>query len=517
MSFSSKGITPLHAVLALGIGLSGCQHVPMQTLERKDARASVETGNLRVSIRWPERQERGLQAIPMAADEATLRVTNAQGTLLDTRRVSRTSQVGSTSASLDLPPGLDYRLSASMTGAEGEVMAIGQSAPFAITPNQATTVPLRLVPILMSVAGTGLDAFAGEGILATEAAIQNPSSVGTDAAGNLYVAVRKISGTYGNVIRKVSPDGRITTVVGLPPGSSEPYQEGDGVPARYTQLLSPSGVAVTPAGDLLISDERYGVTPKSYRILYVPAREGVRFGKEMRAGHGYVIYTSPYAIASVALGEDASVYAAVRNWVVRVDADGTPETVAGIEGQANGGTGEDGPATQSDLKIPDGLALDRHGNLIVSDRSNHRIRMLCRVPGTYYGVPMQAGWIYTIIGLKASSAWQRTSTLFPIVDGKRGLESSLNFPRGVVLDAIGNLYVADSSNNLIRRLSSDGTLVNVAGTGKPTRLGKEVEPLGDGGPSLEATFCFPGGLAIGPLGALYVADSSNNLVRRMRL
>ena len=517
MSYSNKGITSLLAVLALGLGLSGCQRAPMQAPERAGARASVEVGSLRVSIRWPERPERRLQAIPMAAEEAVLRVTDARGSLLETRRVSRTSQVGSTSASLDLPPGLDYRLSASMSGAEGEVMAIGQSAPFAIAPNQATTVPLRLLPILMSVAGTGLDAFSGEGIRATEAAIQNPSSVGTDAAGNLYVAVRKVSATYGNVIRKVGPDGRITTVVGLPPGSTESYQAGDGMPARYTQLLSPSGLAVSPEGDLLITDERYGATPKSYRILYVPARDGMRFGKVMQAGHVYEIYTSPYAIASVALGEESSIYAAVRNWIVRVDADGTQSTVAGIEGQANGGTGEDGPATQSDLKIPDGLALDRHGNLILSDRSNHRIRMLCRVPGTYYGLPMQAGWIYTIVGLKASGAWQRTSTLFPIVDGKRGLESSLNFPRGVVLDATGYLYVADSSNNLIRRLSPDGTLVNVAGNGKPTRLGKDVEPLGDGGSSLEATFCFPGGLAFGPLGALYIADSSNNLVRRMRL
>lgn len=514
---SSNSLVRRLLLLTLATSLPACQPLPMQTPSRGVMIVPGELGSVTVAIRWPERQAWGVQGIPLAADEAIVTVEDAKGQSLVTRQFTRTPEADATPARLELPVGVDYRLSARMQGADGELMALGQSAPFAVRRNQATQVPVRLDPVIMTVAGTGVDSYAGEGVPALEAAIQNPSAVGADAEGNLYVAVRKNSASYGNAIRKVTPDGRITTVVGLPPESSETYVVGDGAPAGRTQLLAPSGLVVSPEGDLVITDEVYGSNPRINRILVIPARDGRRFGKEMRAGHSYTVYTSPQAIANVVLAPDQALYASVRNWIVRVEPDGAHATVAGIDGNTTGGAGEDGPATTSDLKIPDGLAVDALGNLLIADRSNYRVRMLCRSSGTYYGIPMQAGWIYTIAGLKASGAWQRTSALFPIVDGKKGLESSLNFPRGLVLDAHGYLYISDSSNNLIRRLSPDGTLVTVAGNGKPTKLGKETYPLGDGGSSLEATLCFPGGIAIGPRGSLYVADSSNNLVRRIRI
>ena len=517
MSLSNRRSTWLLTVLALGVGLVGCQTSPVQPPARVEVQAPGEAGNLKVSLRWPERPPRALQRIPLGAEEAILTVTDAQEAVLATRRISRAAQAGLATASLELPVGVDYRVSVRMEGHDGEVMAIAQSEAFSIRRNQASEVAVRLEPVIVSVAGTGLGNFSGEGIRATETAIQNPSAVATDAAGNVYVAVRKNGASFGNVIRKVSPEGIATTVVGLPPESSEAYQTGDGTPARYTQLLNPTGLAVSPEGDMVIADEIYGSNPKVYRLIVVPARDGLRYGKEMRAGHAYSIYTASFVIPGITLSDDGSVYASVRNWVVRVDRNGAHETVAGIDGHVNGGSGIDGPATTSDLKIADALVLDRHGNLIIADRNNHRVRMLCRVPGTYYGVPMQAGWIYTIVGLLDSGSWQRTSALFPLANGKLGLESSLNFPRGLALDDRGYLYVSDSSNNVLRRLAPDGTLVTVAGIGKPTKLGNATEPLGDGGSSLRASLNFPGGLAIGPQGGLYIADSTNNLVRRIRI
>jgi|GEM_PF-2387275 len=517
MSSSSKPLSRLLTALALSMTLMGCQAPSLQPPMRSELQSPGEPGTLSVAIRWPERPPRVLQRIPLAAEEAVLTVTDARDAVRATRRISRAAGDGLTRASLELPAGVDYRVSLRMEGLDGEVMAIAQSAPFAIRTNRAVEVSLQLEPVIMSVAGTGMDSFSGEGIPATDATFQNPSAVATDAAGNLYVAIRKNSGSYGNVIRKVSPEGVVTTVVGLPPESSEAYQTGDGTPARYTQLLSPAGLAVSPEGDMVIADEIVGTSPRINRMLFIPARDGRRFGKEMQAGHAYEIYRSSFTIAGITLGEDESVYASVRNWVVQVDRDGKAVTVAGIEGQVTGDAGPDGPATESDLKIPDALLLDPLGNLFIADRSNHRIRMLCRTPGTYYGIPMQAGWIYSIVGVLESGSWQRTSTLFPLVTGKAGLESSLNSPRGLALDDRGYLYISDSTNNVIRRLAPDGTLITVAGTGKPTKLGKVIEPLGDGGSSLKATLCFPGGLTIGPNGGLYVADSSNNLVRRIRI
>lgn len=507
----------LAPLLALGVGLTGCQTIPLQPFSRDVSVSARESGSLHVSIRWPQRDARQILLLPQGAEEASLTVLDAHGATVATLVVPRDAQANITSARMDLPVGQEYRLSVRMKGPEGLVMAAGESPLFAIAQNQATEVPVRLDPIIETVAGTGIANHVGEGIPATEAAIQNPSTVASDAAGNLFVTVRKSGSMDGNVIRKVAPNGLITTVVGLPPASAEPYLYGDAVPARNTQLHAPVGLSVSPEGDILIGDEVYGASPKEYRLLFIPARDGRRFGIDMQAGCSYKLYSSTASFSSVLLAPNDTVYASLRNWVIRLDANRDPVTVAGIEGQVDGTAGNDGPATESGLKTPDGLALDRLGNLFISDRTNHRIRMVCQTPGIYYGIPMQSGWIYTVAGLKKSDAWQRTSVTFPYVDGQHGLESSLNFPRGLVFDDRGNLYISDSTNNLIRRLSSDGKLLTVAGNGKATKLGKVIEPLGDGGSSLNATFGFPGGLAIGPLGALFIADSTNNLVRRLHI
>jgi sugar lactone lactonase YvrE len=515
MSRSTSRNTFLLSLLALSLSLGACQLSPLEPVSQGGAPQAVEQGSLNVSIRWPQRQDRALQAIPLGADQALLVVTDPQGATRGTLHVARAAQ--GARASLVLPVGKDYRVTVRMIGPGEEVMAAGESALFEIVSNQATSVPVRLDPIVTTVAGTGIDNHVGEGVPATEAAIQNPSDVGTDAAGNLYIAVRKVGSLDGNVIRKVSPAGVITTVVGHAPGSDAPYAKGDVVPAAHTLLNSPSGLAVSEDGALVIADKIYQSTPVRYRILVVPARDGERYGRAMRAGHSYSIYETTFAIANVVMGPDGTVYASVRNWIIRLDPQGRLATVAGIEGDTKGGAGEDGPATASQLLIPDGMALDPYGNLFFADRSNQRIRMLCQAPGRYYGMPMQAGSVYSVAGLKVSGAWQRTSTLFPYVDGKPGLASSLFFPRGLAMDDRGNLFFADSSNNLIRRLSPDGMLSTVAGSGRPTKLGTPLGALGDGGSSFNATFGYPGGLAIGPLGALYVADSTNNRVRRIRI
>ena len=526
---SSKRQACFASLLALSMGVAGCHHPQSLSVARTEVSGSAQAvagqGALTLTIRWPQRPERSVQVVPVAAEEAVLVVKDSADKELLTRSLSRELDGEIAQLQINLPVGHDYRLSAVMRGADGEPLAKGTSAPFSIAANQVTTVKIRLDSIIVSFAGTGVSSFEGEGVLATEATIQNPATVATDAAGNVYVPVRK-SALDGNVIRKISPDGIISTVVGLPPGSSDPHLSGNGIPARNTLMSSPLGLSVSPDGDMLVGHEVYNADAKApavYRLLFIPARSGVRFGMDMQAGCSYELYSSSAKYESVLLGPDDTVYASQRNWVLRVNPDRSVDTVAGKPADTTGGAGLDGPATASALKTTDGLALDSHGNLFISDRNNHRVRMVCRKPGTYFGIPMQEGWIYTIAGLYAEGAWQRTAAKFPYEDGKPGLQSSLGFPRGLVFDDRGNLYISDSINALVRKLTPEGTLITVAGKGKATEWRDTTtntwfsEPLGDGGSSLEASFYNPGGLAFGPRGELYIADTTNHRIRRIYL
>ncbi len=391
MCFSSKRDAGFAALLALGMGLSGCQQPGLQTVlplfppaPQGEDHALPGQGAVSVSIRWPKRSERQVQLIPVGAEAAVLSVNDSAGNELLTLTLTRADGQDVSQAQLDLPVGYDYRVSALMRGPDGETMALGTSLPFSIVKNQVSTVALRLDSFIVTVVGTGNAGHEGEGVPGTQATIMNPSTVATDAAGNLYVAVRKGVSMDGHVIRRVSPDGIITTHVGLPPGSAEEYQLGDGAPARRTLLHSPTGLAVSPEGDFLIADEIYDPDTKNptvYRLIFIPARDGERFGMAMQAGCSYTLKTSSTKFECVQFAPDGTPYASQRNWVVRVNVDRTLTTIAGKEGDTTGGAGDDGPATASALKTTDGLAFDSHGNLFIADRTNHRIRMLARSRG----------------------------------------------------------------------------------------------------------------------------------------
>lgn len=159
------------------------------------------------------------------------------------------------------------------------------------------------------------------------------------------------------------------------------------------------------------------------------------------------------------------------------------ETVAGFFALGDGG-----PALEARLKAPRGMAWDAEGNLYIADSRNHRVRMVT-----------QEGAIRTVAG---------TGVAGSSGDGGPAVEASLHLPVDLAFDAEGNLYIAEALGHRIRRISPDGRITTVAGTGARGYSG-------DGGPALEAALDTPQGLALDASGNLYIADLGNHRVRRV--
>jgi hypothetical protein len=193
----------------------------------------------------------------------------------------------------------------------------------------------------------------------------------------------------------------------------------------------------------------------------------------------------PFSVAVDAAGD--LFIADDRNNVVRkVDTNGVITTVAG--NGAAGHTGDGGPATAATLNNPVGLAVDAAGDLFIADAGNNVVRKV----GTN-------GVITTVAGTGVSGVSG---------DGGPATAATLNGPQGVAVDAAGDLFIADAGNNVVRKVAPGGVITTFAGTGVASYSG-------DGGPATAATLDFPEGVAVGSAGNLFVADTDNSVVRRI--
>ena len=262
---------------------------------------------------------------------------------------------------------------------------------------------------ISTLAGTGTAGFAGDGKAASSAQINGPGGVAADSSGNVYIAD---SGNH--VVRKITSGGTISTFAGS--GGNAGYS-GDTAAATSALLFNPIGLVVDKSGNLYIADSG--------------------------------------------------------NNVIRQVVGANINTVVG------------GTATVLQLNHPTGLALDSSGALYIADTGNRRIVRFAN------GV--------------ASSFAGNGFTKFSGDNGPATL-AGINDPTGVCVDAAGNVYITDTFNGRIRRVTPDGIITTVAGNGFASYTG-------DGGPAISASLSFPRAVLADSSGNVYVADTNNNVIR----
>ncbi|HTM49950.1 MAG TPA: hypothetical protein VL285_14760 [Bryobacteraceae bacterium] len=331
---------------------------------------------------------------------------------------------------------------------------------------------------LTVIAGNGFSGYSGEGLRATGGSLSIPLDLAVDDAGNVFLAENG-----ADRVRKITPDGIITTVAG---GGRN---LGDNIQATAALLVSPSGIAFDSAGNLYIAEAGQHrvrrVSPNGV-ITTVAGNASQGFGGD----GGPATTANLNAPSTVAVDPTGILFITDtgNNRIRRVNLiSSTITTYAG--GGTAGFSGDGGPAANALLNAPTGGRFDSSGNLYFADGRGGRIRMISAAERN----------ITTIAG-DGSQGFSG--------DGGPASAAVLNRPGRVAVDALGNVYIADYMNNRVRRIDASGAIRTIAGSGG-------LRYYGDGGPGRGALLNNPQALALGPDGAVYVADTDNHRIRKL--
>src|SRR5271157_1343513 len=315
--------------------------------------------------------------------------------------------------------------------------------------------------------------FSGDNGPATSAQLSGPLGVALDASGNLYFA-----DTGNNRVRRVS-QGIITTVA----GNGSIGAGGDGGPATAAQLTSPAIVGATTPGTFYIIDSGNQRLRKVSQGVISSVVGNVTISPNGDNG--------PATAATLALSPSVSVDASGNIFIadagshtVRKITDGVITTVAGNGTQ--GYSGDSGPAVNAELNGPVSVTVDAAGNLYVADTGNQRVRKISN------------GTITTVAG---------NGTQGYSGDNGPAVNAQLKLPLGVAVDSAGTLYISDTGNQAVRKVVN-GVISAVAGVGYSG-------DGGDNGPAIKAQLNGPAGLAVDAAGNLYIADSTNSRIRKI--
>ncbi len=302
-------------------------------------------------------------------------------------------------------------------------------------------------------------------IPANTASIGGITGVAKDSNGDFY----GVDDASGRVFKIDHATGTLTVVA----GTGGPGFNGDGLLATDSELSGPHGIFIDASDNLFIGDADNSV------VRMVPHADGSNYGIAMTAGHMYI--------------------------------------VAGIPGALDFG-GEGGPALSAKLTVPNGVFVDAAGNIFIADRFNHIVREVPNVDGVQYGITMTKFNIYTIAGTVPPGTPPVPSPGFS-GDAGPATSAQLNDPFSVYVDAAGNVFIADRTNNRIRMVSNDGA----AHFGLPITVANDIYTvaglgttgtLGDGGSALLAQLTHPMGVWLNS-GNLFIADSENQAIREV--
>jgi hypothetical protein len=376
-----------------------------------------------------------------------------------------------TEAQLDSPVGVAVGRAGTLLAGAVLFADFGNHRVRAIIDGEVTTV-----------AGNGVIGFGGDGGQATSAELGHPRRIGLDQGGSLLVTQWS-----GHRVRRINASGVISTVAGAGFGL-----EGDGGPAIEALMRSPEGIAAGTSGTFFVSDAG------NHRVRRVAVGKINTFaGRSHHAGDGgpgtEARVFMPYGIETDA---QANLYVAdALNFRVRkltfsgldVSKGAPVSTITTIAGTGAGGfSGDGGEGSAAELGEPRDVAIDSEGSVYIADRVNHRIRRLA------------ANGVITTYAGNGSQGFSG--------DGGAATQASLNNPSAVAVDSQRNVFVADTGNERIRRITPQGTITTVVGTGV-AGFG------GDGGAATQAQIDSPTGIEVDGLGNVFISDTSNRRVR----
>jgi len=330
---------------------------------------------------------------------------------------------------------------------------------------------------ISTIAGNGTYGYSGDRGNATQAQLGSPRGIALDPAGNLYIA-----DSNNFVVREVNSAGIIQTVAG---NHSNGYS-GDGGPATAAQLGLVQGIAVDASGNLYLGDGMQHVRQvDSAGTITTIAGNGFG-GNTGDGGPGpSAAIGGPTALFA---GGNGTLFIATSSSIWWLDLSTDTIHLLGGAAPSIGFGGDGGLALPALFNQPGGMVMDSQGNLLLADSGNNRVREIAA--GGQLVTTIAGGYIG---------------------DGHQGTDASLNFgSQGdrLTFDSSGNLYIADTSNDRIRKVSPKGIITTVAGVGT-------TGYSGDGGPATAAQLSHPGAVAADSLGNLFIADTGNGVVRKV--
>ncbi len=357
------------------------------------------------------------------------------------------------------------------------------ASPSTTSNNKTTPVDTNSGKIFI-VAGDGFDypsgAYSGDGGPATAAELFACTGVVVDGSGNIY-----ISDGENCRVRKVNTSGIISTFA----GNGYANYTGDGGQATSAELIAPYGLALDGLGNLYVADNGNNCIRKinAAGIISTFAGNGT-YGYSGDGGAANLAELKvPFGIAFDGSG---NAYIVEINNVRKVNTSGIISTIAG---GGTTGLGDGGPATQAQLNLPQGVAVDASGNIYIADYNNNRIRMvntigiISTVAGNGYGAP--SGGYYS-------------------GDGGPAIAAELNEPTDVKVDGSGNIFIADASNSRIRMVNISGIISTYAGNGENGISENDVA-------ATASMLAFPQALATDASGNVFIANLYSNMVLKV--